>query len=124
MVTPMISRILTGCVITCGVFGAWAAGASPWSGPAIVRSVGVAGILAFILAAIALLRRSWARLPLLAACAIAGLLTQAALFDWHEPSDMNLFGYFALNILMILAAGLALVISIVEYQLHRESTAP
>lgn len=113
---PMITRVLVGCVFACGVFGAWAAGRSPWSEQAIDRSVGVAAILAFILAAIAMSPRSWARAPLLATCAIAGVLTKYAFFDEHEPGDVPMFEYFALNILVVFAAGAALLISIVEHE--------
>ena len=108
--------------LVCGALGAWAAGNSSLSWQASDRVVGVAGILAFILAAIALGRRSWARLPLLAACVFADMLTWTVYFDWSD--GMTGFAYLGLSYLIILAAGLALVVSIVEYELDHQSTTP
>lgn len=104
---PTTTWVLAGVVIVCGALGAWAAGNSSLSWQASDRVVGVAGILAFILAAIALGRRSWARLPLLAACVFADMLTWTVYFDWSD--GMAGFAYLGLSYLMILAAGLALV---------------
>jgi hypothetical protein len=108
------SAALTLGVVACGVFGAWAAGASPWSESEIDRSVGLAGIVAFVLAALALFRRSWARLPLIATCVLAVMLTQSALFTEYDPSAMTLFGYFALSCLLIVAPSFALVIMLAD----------
>ena len=114
-------QIACGCVFACGVFGAWVAGKSPWEIAAIDRSIGTAAILALVLAVSAMWPRSWARVPLVAACVTAAALTQDSLLGEHEASQNYLFAYFALNMLLIFAAVVALFITVVEREKRRDA---
>ena len=76
-------------------------------------------MLAFTLAALALGRRSWACLLLLAVCVFAGMLTWTVYFDQFD--GIVGFVYLGLSFLMIVAVSLALVVSIIEHELRRQS---
>ena len=116
--TRRVAGGLIAGVIACGAFGEWLVFASELKVPAIDRAVGATAMVACVLAAIALLRRSWARVPLVGVCVIAGLLTKSALFDPYDPSDLTGFEYFATNVLIIIASSVAFFISLAENRIE------
>jgi hypothetical protein len=109
-------------VIACGGFVVWAAAASSWGEPAITEAVGWSGIAGLCLAVLAMVRRSWARLPLLGACVISGLLIDAGFFTEYDPSAMTLLGHFFLGILLTVAGSIASVVNLLD-ALTRDSRA-
>lgn len=106
-----VSAALTSGVLMCGIFGGLGA-AVAHEGPAIERTVGVTALLTLILAAAALVRRSWARLPLVVAGYCAGSLASDAFFvSERDPSEWSyLIGYLFLNAVIALSAAAALLI--------------
>ena len=113
MITRTVAGGLIAGVLSCGAFGVWLVLGSSLKEPAIDHAVGVTAMVACVLAAIAMLRRSWARVPLLASCVLSGWLMKESLFEEYDPSDMTGFPYFALNVLTVFAASVALFISLV-----------
>ena len=79
------------------------------------RVFGAAAAMSLVLTVLAAIRRSWARVPLGVAGALSVSLMLAA-FAPKEPSDIAGFAYLGINILIIAAAGLALLVSISEYE--------
>ena len=95
-------------VMSCGVLGVWAT----FSLHPVVASrvVGTAGIVAFALALIALRRRSWTRLPLVAACYFAFVLVVNTFSPDDDPMSIDGLGYVLLSALLVMAAAVTLVI--------------
>jgi hypothetical protein len=63
---------------------------------------------------LAIVRRSWARLPLLGAGVICGFLIDAGFFTEYDPSAMTLLGYFFLGILLTMVGAMAVVVNLIE----------
>ena len=84
------------------------------------RTVGIAAIVALVLAVIALRRRSWTRLSLVAACAFAGALVFTASIEPHDDSmDVSVLAYVLYNTLLAMAAAVTLAITIVNHDQRR-----
>ncbi len=94
-------------VMLCGVGGLWVM-FSGLSNLVIGRLIGTMGFIALVLAATALGRRSWTRLPLLAACAVAAVLISSGFFDSRDPSANAGPAYLFYNSLLIMAAAVTL----------------
>ena len=96
-------------VMSCGVLGVWAT--FSLHPVAADRVVGTLAIVAFVLAAIALRRRSWTLLPLVAACWFAYVLVWAT-FIAPDDGSMSIRGltYALYNALLVMAAAVTLVI--------------
>ena len=95
-------------VMSCGVLGLVAT--FSLRGVAADRVVGTLAIVAFVLAVIALRRRSWTRLPLVASCALAFVLVMAALAANDDPMSIAGLAYAFYNALLVMAAAATLVI--------------
>lgn len=100
-------------VMSCGALGLCATFSLP---PVVAgRVVGTAGIVAFVLALIALRRRSWTRLPLVAACWCAYVLVSATFIaPDRDPMAIAALAYVLYNVLMVMAGAVTLVISLAE----------
>lgn len=108
-------------IIACGAFGVWAAGVSPWNETAIDRAIGLTGAITFVLAGIGLLHRSWSRIPLLGICGVAAVLTMDSTFSAYDPSEMSLFPYTFLNLVIIGMALFGLAIVAIEFEFGRHN---
>lgn len=120
--TPRVLDAATFGVVVCGVFVIWVAASSTWSEAAITEAVGWAGIAAFVFAALALICRSWARLPLVGACVLSGLLIDAGFFTEYDPSAMSLVGYFFLGVLLTLTGTFAAVVKLLDILTRNATT--
>jgi len=109
--TPRAALVLILGVIASGVFGMWLAIASSLQEPDIDHAVGATAIVTFSLTALALIRRSWARLPLLVTGFYAGALIWDGFFVGYDPSAMTMLGYFVYNVILTFFAVLALIAS-------------
>lgn len=108
-------------IVLCGALGLWATGSSSLSSETADRIVGTVAIVAMVLAACALRPRSWTRLSLAAACAFAGALVFTAFIEPHDDSmDASVVAYLLYNILLVMAATVTLVISIIKHDERRE----
>lgn len=96
--------------IASGAIGIWATFSS-LNGTATDGVVGVAAVVAFMLSAAALFRRSWTRLPLALTCAIAGALIYSAFIEPDEPSAIDGPAYFFYNSLLIVIGSVTLISS-------------
>ena len=99
-------------VMSCGVLGLLAT--FSLRGVAADRVVGTLAIVAFVLAVIALRRRSWTRLPLVAACWCAYVLVWVAYIGPDDPMAIAGLAYVLDNVLMVMAGAVTLVISLAE----------
>ena len=95
-------------VMSCGVLGLWAT--FSLRGVAADRVVGTLAIVAFVLALIALRRRSWTRLPLVASCWFAYVLVWVAYIGPDDPMAIEGLAYAFDNALLVMAAAVTLVI--------------
>lgn len=118
MTERTVSYLAVG-VMLCGAVGLCATFSSS-SDKAVERIVGAAAIVAFVLAICALRRRSWTRLPLVGACAFAGVLTSASFEADDDPMAIAGLAYALYDTLLILTAAVTLLILLVE---HRGRTA-
>ncbi|WP_332641869.1 hypothetical protein [Aeromicrobium sp.] len=80
---------------------------------------GLCGIAVAVLAALAMIRRSWARVPL-AALALCGVWLAAAGFSTtDDPSEIAGFAYLYFSGFVIIAAVLSAFVTIAEADLKR-----
>lgn len=95
-------------VMLCGAVGLWATFSS-LSNVGKDRVVGTAALVALALAVIALRRRSWTRLPLLAVCAFAGVLVYSAFLEPYDPMAIAGPAYLFYNALLVMTGAVTLV---------------
>jgi hypothetical protein len=104
-------------VETCLLAGGALAFMAAWQDPAVSDgALGALGLAAAALAAVACVRRSWARVPL-GASSMFGALTAFTALTPRAPGEIVGFAYAGLGLLMVLATGMALVVTIVEHDL-------
>lgn len=105
----IVRAISMGGVFVGGVLAALIAAAG-YEDSATYHSVGVYASLACALSILAMIRRSWARVPLVIAAALAGGTAWDAFFGERDPSGSNLLGFLVSQALVALLAAVALVI--------------
>jgi hypothetical protein len=98
-------------LIACALVGAMIS----WVGQetsGTYRSVGVVASLAGAMSILALLRRSWSRLPLVVAAVLASGTAWDAFFGARDPSELSpLLGYFVSNVLLVALGAAAMAIA-------------
>ena len=108
MTKKTVSYLSVG-VMSCGVIGLLAT--FSLNAQTATRVVGSTAIVAFVLAVIALRRRSWTRLPLVAACWCAYVLASATFIDPDDdPMAIAALAYVVYGALLVVAGAVTLVI--------------
>lgn len=103
-------------MLACAVIGFLVAAAGREDADTF-RAVGIAAGLACSFSILGLIPRSWSRLPLIAAAALAGWTAVDAFFGEIDPSLMSpLFDYMAANIVLLILATSAVAITTWERQ--------
>lgn len=112
--TPRAALVLILGIIASGAFGMWFA-ISELQAPEMGYAVGATALVTFILTALALIRRSWARIPLLVTGFYAGALFWDGFFTEYDPSaGADSLGYLVYNVILIFFAVLALIVSALD----------
>lgn len=106
------AQFLAGGVIAFGLLGFFAPNWISLSFRTMDFIVGGAAAAAFSLAAVALIRRSWARVPLLLVCILEVMLVWTVFFD--ESDRIIYFALVGMSGLAVLAAAFAMIILAAE----------
>lgn len=114
----IVRTISMGVVFVGGVLAALIAAAG-YEDSATYHSVGVYASLACALSILAMIRRSWARVPLVIAAALAGGTAWDAFFGERDPSESTLLGFLVSQVLVALLAVVALAIVAWEHATNR-----
>ena len=97
-----------------GVLAEWILFNSTFSDSAF----GLCGIAVVVLAGVAMIRRSWARVPLVALALCGAWLTAAAFSPTDDPSAIPAFAYLFLSGFIMITAVLSAFVTIAEADLR------